>query len=95
MDAETVANGLRADGLSTVLGGVFNAFPYTAFAQNVGLVRMTGIKSRFVVAIAGVILVLLGFFPSSPRWSPHSAAGAGRRGAGAVRLPWPRPASRR
>lgn len=63
VDSRTVANGLRADGLSTALAGVFNVFPFTAFAQNVGLVRFTGIKSRFVVAAAGVILLLLGFFP--------------------------------
>ncbi|MBB5234750.1 NCS2 family nucleobase:cation symporter-2 [Deinococcus budaensis] len=63
VDASAVAAGLRADGLSTALGGVFNVFPFTAFAQNVGLVRFTGIKSRFVVATAGVILMLLGFFP--------------------------------
>ncbi|WP_051935657.1 nucleobase:cation symporter-2 family protein [Deinococcus sp. YIM 77859] len=61
--AQVVADGLRADGLSTALGGVFNVFPFTAFAQNVGLVRFTGVKSRFVVATAGVILLLLGFFP--------------------------------
>ncbi|GGO36749.1 nucleobase:cation symporter-2 family protein [Deinococcus humi] len=63
VDAGDVARGLRADGLSTALGGVFCAFPFTAFAQNVGLVRFTGIKSRFVVAVAGVILMLLGFLP--------------------------------
>ncbi|GBF06255.1 uracil-xanthine permease [Deinococcus aerius] len=63
VDGRVVANGLRADGLSTALAGVFNVFPFTAFAQNVGLVRFTGIKSRFVVAAAGVILMLLGFFP--------------------------------
>ncbi len=55
--------GLRADGLATTLGGIFNAFPYTAFAQNVGLVGLTGVKSRFVVATSGVILVVMGFFP--------------------------------
>lgn len=58
-----LARGLRADGFSTMLGGIFNAFPYTAFAQNVGLVGLTGVKSRFVVAAAGGILVLLGLFP--------------------------------
>jgi xanthine permease len=63
VDADTVTRGLRADGLSTALGGVMGVFPFTAFAQNVGLVRFTGIKSRFVVAAAGVILMLLGFFP--------------------------------
>ena len=45
------------------MGGVFNTFPFSAFAQNVGLVRFTNIKSRFVVAAAGVILLLLGLFP--------------------------------
>lgn len=58
-----VARGLRADGLSTALAGVFNAFPFTAFAQNVGLVRFSNVKSRFVVATGGAILLLLGFFP--------------------------------
>ncbi|RFU84043.1 purine permease [Streptomyces triticagri] len=61
--ARPLADGLRADGLSTVLGGVFNTFPYTAFAQNVGLVGMTRVRSRWVVAAAGGILVLLGLLP--------------------------------
>ena len=60
---ESLTRGLRADGFSTVLGGILNSFPYTAFAQNVGLVGLTQVKSRFVVAAAGVILVLLGLFP--------------------------------
>lgn len=54
---------LRADGLSTVIGGLLNSFPYTAFAQNVGLIAVTRVKSRFVVAASGAILVLLGLFP--------------------------------
>lgn len=58
-----LTSGLRADGLATMLGGVLNAFPYTAFAQNVGLVALTGIKSRFVVAMAGAILVVMGLVP--------------------------------
>ena len=60
---EELTAGLRADGLATALGGVFNSFPYTAYAQNVGLVGLTGIKSRFVVATSGLILVILGLFP--------------------------------
>ncbi|HVJ49642.1 nucleobase:cation symporter-2 family protein [Desulfitobacterium sp.] len=60
---EDLTRGLRADGLATMLGGVFNAFPYTAFAQNVGLVGLTGVKSRFVVATSGLILVVMGLFP--------------------------------
>ena len=54
---------LRADGLSTLIGGILNSFPYTAFAQNVGLIAVTRVKSRFVVAASGVILILLGLFP--------------------------------
>lgn len=63
VEPRSLADGLRADGLSTVLGGVFNTFPYTAYAQNVGLVGMTRVRSRWVVATAGGILVLLGLLP--------------------------------
>lgn len=63
VDKEQLANGLRADGLSTLLGGIFNCFPYTAFAQNVGLVGVTQAKSRFIVVAAGIILAVLGLFP--------------------------------
>lgn len=54
---------LRADGLSTFIGGIFNSFPYTAFAQNVGLIALTRVKSRFVVAASGIILICLGLLP--------------------------------
>ncbi|RZU36238.1 NCS2 family nucleobase:cation symporter-2 [Streptomyces sp. BK022] len=63
VEPRSLADGLRADGLSTVLGGVFNTFPYTAYAQNVGLVGMTRVRSRWVVAAAGALLVLLGLLP--------------------------------
>lgn len=62
-DRETVTNGLRADMLSTSVASVFNGFSISAFAQNVGLVAITGIKSRYVVAVSGAILVFLGVFP--------------------------------
>jgi OHCU decarboxylase len=58
-----IGNVLRADGLATTIGGIFNSFPYTAFSENVGLVRLTGVKSRWVVAAAGAIMILLGFLP--------------------------------
>ena len=55
--------GLRTDGLGTLIGGIFNTFPYTSFSQNVGLVGVTGIKSRFVCVAGGIILIVLGFVP--------------------------------
>ncbi|PMC74828.1 solute carrier family 23 protein [Brachybacterium sp. UMB0905] len=60
-----IAEALRADGLSTLLGGVLNSFPYTCFAQNIGLVRLTRVTSRWVVAGAGVIMIILGVLPKA------------------------------
>lgn len=60
---QTLGNAFRADGLSTMLGGLFNSFPYNAFTQNTGLIALSNIKSRFVVAAAGAIMVLMGLFP--------------------------------
>ncbi|MCU1641316.1 MAG: putative xanthine/uracil permease [Nocardia sp.] len=58
-----LARGLAADGLSAVLAGVMNSFPDTAFAENVGLVGLTGVRSRWVVAACGGMLVALGLIP--------------------------------
>ncbi|MFJ3958282.1 nucleobase:cation symporter-2 family protein [Arthrobacter sp. NPDC090010] len=63
VDRKRVANGLRADMISSAVAPVFGSFTQSAFAQNVGLVAITGIKSRFVVTAGGGILILLGLFP--------------------------------
>ncbi|TCP10519.1 xanthine permease [Crenobacter luteus] len=63
VDAEDISRGLRTDGIGTVIGGVFNTFPYTSFSQNIGLVGMTGVRSRWAVACSGVILLIFGLFP--------------------------------
>ena len=55
--------GLRTDGLGTLIGGLFNTFPYTSFSQNVGLVGVTGVRSRWVCVAAGLIMVVLGLLP--------------------------------
>ena len=60
-----IAAALRADGVATFLGGIMNSFPYTCFAENVGLVRLTRVKSRWVVATAGLIMILLGLLPKA------------------------------
>jgi len=62
---EDIARALRADGIATTLGGILNSFPYTCFAENVGLVRLTRIKSRYVVAAAGAIMILIGLIPKA------------------------------
>ena len=63
LDQAAIARGLRADGVGTILGGIFNTFPYTSFSQNVGLVGVTGIRSRWVTATGGVIMLALGLMP--------------------------------
>jgi len=55
--------GLRTDGLGTLIGGIFNTFPYTSFSQNVGLVGVTGVKSRWVCIMGGAIMIVLGLTP--------------------------------
>ena len=61
--SDDLTRGLRADGLGTMIGGIFNTFPYTSFSQNVGLVGVTGIRSRWVTVAGGGIMLLLGFLP--------------------------------
>jgi OHCU decarboxylase len=60
-----IARALRADGLATTLGGLLNSFPYTCFAENVGLVRLTKVKSRWVVTTAGIFMIMLGLLPKA------------------------------
>ncbi len=60
---QDLEKGYRAEGLAIVLGGIFNAFPYTAFSQNVGLLQMSGVRSRKVILIASLMLITLGFIP--------------------------------
>jgi NCS2 family nucleobase:cation symporter-2 len=63
VEQKALTAGLRTDGLGTLIGGIFNTFPYTSFSQNVGLVGVTGVKSRFVCVAGGVILIILGLLP--------------------------------
>jgi NCS2 family nucleobase:cation symporter-2 len=58
-----LAAGLRTDALGTLLGGVLNTFPHTSFSQNVGLVAVTGVKSRWVCVAGGIIMIVLGMLP--------------------------------
>ncbi len=63
LDAADITRGLRADALGTLIGGIFNTFPYVSYSQNVGLVAITGVYSRWVCVAGGVIMVCLGLIP--------------------------------
>jgi len=58
-----LTRGLRADAAGALIGGFFNSLPYTSYSQNIAMVSMTGVYSRFVCALAGVILIVLGSIP--------------------------------
>ncbi|MDM5200427.1 nucleobase:cation symporter-2 family protein [Fictibacillus enclensis] len=60
---EQMTKGYRAEGLAIILGGIFNAFPYTTYSQNVGLVQLSGIRTKNVIYTAGGMLVVLGLVP--------------------------------
>ena len=63
IDSTRLRNGYRAEGLAVLLGGIFNTFPYTGFSQNVGLVKLSGIKTRLPIYYAAGFLILLGLLP--------------------------------
>jgi NCS2 family nucleobase:cation symporter-2 len=63
VSATDIKRGLRADSLGTILGAIFNTFPYVSYSQNIGLVGVTGVYSRWVCATGGVIMLALGLVP--------------------------------
>ncbi|QJQ95565.1 MULTISPECIES: uracil-xanthine permease family protein [Halomonadaceae] len=78
-----LSGGVMADGVATSFAAVFNTLPNTAYAQNVGLITLTGVVSRHVVTIGGVLLIAMGLFPKLGGLvaaMPHAVLG----GAGVV-----------
>ena len=63
IDSTRLRNGYRSEGLAVLLGGIFNTFPYTGFSQNVGLVKLSGIRTRLPIYYAAGFLILLGLLP--------------------------------
>jgi uric acid transporter len=61
--AEDVKRGLRADSIGTIIGAIFNTFPYVSYSQNIGLVGVTGVYSRWVCVAGGIIMLGLGLVP--------------------------------
>ncbi len=63
LTGKDMSQGYRAEGLAIILGGLFNSFPYTTFSQNVGLIQLSGIKSKNVIYTAAGLLIVLGLMP--------------------------------
>jgi xanthine permease len=63
LNEKDLSRGYRAEGLASIIGALFNAFPYTTYSQNVGLVQLSGVKSKNVIYTMGGMLVFLGFIP--------------------------------
>ncbi|WP_445506080.1 nucleobase:cation symporter-2 family protein [Niallia sp. 03190] len=60
---EQIKKGVHAEGIAVIFSGIFNSFNHTSFTQNVGLVSLTRVTNRYVVAVAGIMLILIGIFP--------------------------------
>ena len=58
------SGGILGDGVNSLLAGVFNSFPNSIFAQNNGMIQLTGVASRYVGYFIAGMLVLLGLFPA-------------------------------
>lgn len=77
---EELKKGYRAEGLAVILGGIFNTFPYTGFSQNVGLVQLSGIKTRRPIYYSAFFLIALGLLPkvgAVAQIIPESVLGGG------------------
>ncbi|UTJ07463.1 uracil-xanthine permease family protein [Arcobacter roscoffensis] len=75
---ERIKGGVLADGVNSLIAGVFNTFPNTTFSQNNGVIQLTGIASRFIGVWIGAILIILGLFPhigAAFRAIPNSVLG--------------------
>ena len=63
MKEEQIGAGVLADGVGSIIGGIVGSFPNTSFSQNVGVISLTKVASKYVAVMAGIILVTLGFLP--------------------------------
>jgi xanthine permease len=63
LSGKDMEQGYRAEGIAIILGGLFNSFPYTTFSQNVGLIQLSGIKTKNVIYTAAGLLIVLGLMP--------------------------------
>ncbi|MDP4126829.1 MAG: solute carrier family 23 protein [Bacillota bacterium] len=65
LDSKRIRNGFAGEAVGSMVSTLIGGFPTTAYAQNVGLLRLTGVGSRFTVMVAGGIFLVLGFIPKA------------------------------
>jgi uracil-xanthine permease len=65
LDKKRIRFGFAGESVGSMLSTMVGGFPTTAYAQNVGLLRLTGVTSRYPVMIAGCIFLILGFVPKA------------------------------
>ncbi|PJE79637.1 Uric acid permease PucK [invertebrate metagenome] len=63
LTGKRLSRGILCDGLGSALAALFGTTPFSSFSQNIGIIAITGVASRFVVALTGVLLILAGLFP--------------------------------
>lgn len=60
---DDLKRGYRSEGIAAILGGIFNTFPYSTFSENVGVLQLSGVKSRKPIYYAAGFLIFLGLLP--------------------------------
>nr|WP_125639360.1 nucleobase:cation symporter-2 family protein [Levilactobacillus tangyuanensis] len=63
LNEQDLKRGYRAEGIAVILGGLFNTFPYSTFSENVGVVQLSGVKTRKPLYFSALFLILLGLLP--------------------------------
>lgn len=62
-DPKRIGKGVLSDGVGSAIAGCLGTFPNTSFSQNVGIIPLTKVASRYVAIMAGILLVILGLLP--------------------------------
>lgn len=63
LDQKRIRNGIAGEAAGSILSSLIGGFPTTAFAQNLGVMKLTGVHSRKPILLTGILLIILGFIP--------------------------------
>ncbi|MDV7693585.1 Uric acid permease PucJ [Pediococcus parvulus] len=65
IEEDDLKRGYRAEGIAAMLGGLFNTFPYSTFSENVGVLQLSGVKTRKPIYYSAFFLIILGLLPKA------------------------------